>query len=207
MSGATIQRQRGTYYELTLSTPSMNFAHNPYQQPGEPTDEQRYHAAAAARFEATLAPFDGPLDALLPGLAAAHPGVTLLPLDDSLPQVQGRAEYSLKEHRAQRRGACRCHFLLRYTPDMPAGLDSASLVLAFDALPDDAALEPFLDAVTSEIYRLRREQLASQAPPPDQAPSPPEASPHPPRRLHPRVVVAGLLGLIGLVVAAYFALR
>ena len=163
MSGATIQRQRGTYYELTLSTPSMNFALDPAHEPGTPTYEQRYHASAAERFRANLAPFDGPLDALLPGLAAAHPGIALLALDDSLPKVQGRAEYSLKQHRAQRRGACRCEFILRHTPDTPPGLDHPSVVIALAKLPDDATLEGFLEAITQEIYRLRHEHLQQQA--------------------------------------------
>ncbi|MCC6997733.1 MAG: hypothetical protein IT370_24155 [Deltaproteobacteria bacterium] len=163
MSGATIQRQRGTYYELTLSTPSMNFALDPRHVPGTPTYEQRYHAQAAARFRDILAPFDGPLDALLPGLAAAHPGITLLPLDDGLPRVQARAEYSLKQHRAQRLGACRCEFPLRHSPDAPPGLESPSFTFALARLPDDAVLEGFLEAVTEAVYRLGREHLVQQA--------------------------------------------
>lgn len=206
MSGATIQRQRGTYYELTLSTPSMNFAHNPRQRPGEPTDEQRYHAAAAKRFEADLVPFDGPLDSLLPALAAEHPGITLLPLDDTLPIVQARAEWSLRQHRERGRQPCRCQCYLREPPDAALALHSPNLTLALAHLPADDVLERFFAAVTEQLYRLRGEHQRAQATPPPAGPAPTVAAP--PRGKPGRVMIAIALGLLLLGgVVGYLALR
>ena len=62
-------RQQGRRYELRLETPSIAFMPQPVR-PGEPTQEQAYHADAARRFHELLAPLAGTLDdaieALLP---------------------------------------------------------------------------------------------------------------------------------------------
>jgi hypothetical protein len=48
VSGSTMIRQQGRRYELRLETPSISFMPEP-DRPGEPTQEQRYHASAARR--------------------------------------------------------------------------------------------------------------------------------------------------------------
>lgn len=138
MSGATVVRQRGARYELELSTPSISFPVEP-PHPG-PTAEQRYHADAARRLGAALAPFDGPLDRALAGIPE------LIAYDPELPPVAS--------HREPGPGPCRWTFPVGAPPVSPAWPGGGAITVALATWPDDATRARVADAVGSAIAAI-----------------------------------------------------
>lgn len=175
MSGATRVTQASALHTLTLETPCISFAPDPPGPDGRPSDEpsheQRFHAAARARFEALLAPLDPGLGQALVALRAARPELGLLPWSADLPLVPCFDDWALTRYREGGAGACRLAQRLTAPGGGPDGLDG-TLELAFAELPAREVAERLRDEVAAEVTRLLR-----AARPPAEADAPPAPPP------------------------------
>lgn len=175
MSGATRVTQASELHTLTLETPCISFAPGPpgpdgRPDPDEQSQEQRYHSAARARFEAALAPLDPGLGQALAGIRAARPELGLLPWSADLPLVPCFDEWALARYRERGAGPCRLAQRLTAPGEDGDGLDG-TLELAFATLPAREVAERLRDEVAAEVTRLRRAA---------RPPAEPEAPPAPP---------------------------
>jgi hypothetical protein len=118
MSGYTRVAHRGEFFELSLSTPNMNFVLNP--RTGE-SPEQRYHAEAKARFERIFAAKAAFIEEQMASFRHELAGrVAFVAFDGALPHP----------HRGQR-GPCQVSFSVR----------DAMIDVAVASAPDEALRE------------------------------------------------------------------
>lgn len=149
-------RQQGRRYELRLETPSISFEPQPVP-PGEPTQEQAYHAEAARRFHELLVPLEGTLDDAIEALLPAHPDAALLLFDERLPLVH--------DHDRARAsgGACRFSETVDCPPDLYSiGFDHGTLTLAFAKLPEGGERQHLFGAIIGAIWTILREHHTRQ---------------------------------------------
>lgn len=85
MSGSTVRTLTDAFYELTMSTPCLDFAID--REMGE-SPEQAYHAEAAKRFDRTLRAIRQPVaDGLRDLVKTLGLESEIVPFDAALPEV------------------------------------------------------------------------------------------------------------------------